>query len=73
MTEKFDALIEVTMLREEVKQLKAYTIRLERENAQLMDRLSHRRPSSVAETEVKRFCRRCAKRLLVLGSNRRAI
>ncbi len=55
MSEKFDELIELPMLQEEVKQLKEYIIRLERDNADLMDRLSHRRPSTAAKTEVKSF------------------
>jgi len=67
MSEKFDELIELPMLQEEVKQLKEYIIRLERDNADLMDRLSHRRPSTTAKTEVRSFCRRCAKRLMVLS------
>ena len=67
MSGKLDELIEVSMLREEIKHLKANIVRLERENASLMDRLSQRRPSTVAEKELKNFCRRCAKRLLVIN------
>ncbi len=70
MSEKFDELIELPMLQEEVKQLKEYIIRLERDNADLMDRLSHRRPSTAAKAEVRSFCRRCAKRLMVLSPAR---
>jgi RNase P subunit RPR2 len=73
MSEKLDALIKLPMLQEEVKHLKEYIIILERENANLMDRLSHRRPSTAAETEMRRFCRRCAKRLLVLDPTRRTL
>lgn len=67
MSEKLDALIELPMLREEVKHLKEYITRLEHENAHLMDRLSQRKPPTAAETEIRNFCRRCAKRLLVLN------
>ncbi len=67
MSDKLDALIEVSMLQEEVKHLKSYVVRLERENAALMERLSRRRPSTAAEAEFKKFCRRCAKRLLVIN------
>ena len=70
MSDELDALIEVSMLQEEVKRLKAYVVRLERENASLMDRLSRRRPSSGAEGEIRKFCRRCAKRLLVVNPSR---
>ena len=73
MSEKLDALIELPMLREEVKQLKKYTNRLEHENDDLTDRLSQRSPPTAAETEIGRFCRRCAKRLLVLNSTRRTM
>ena len=48
MSQDLNDLIELSMLRDEVRHLKAYAIRLERENAALMDRLSHRRPSSAA-------------------------
>ena len=48
MSQDLDNLIELSILRDEVQHLKAYAIRLERENAALMDRLSHRRPSSAA-------------------------
>ncbi len=67
MSEKLDELIKLPMLQEEIKHLKEYIIRLERDNADLMDRLSYRRPSTAAETEIRRFCRLCAKRLLVLS------
>ena len=70
MSDKLDALIELSMLQEEVKDLKAYIVRLERENANLMDRLSRRRPSNATETEIKKFCRRCAKRFLVINPSR---
>jgi hypothetical protein len=73
MSEKLDALIELPMLREEVKQLKEYIIGLEHENDYLTDCLSQRRPPTAAETELRRFCRRCAKRLLVLNSTRRTM
>jgi len=43
---RLEDLIELSMLRDEVQHLKSYAIRLERENAALMDRLSHRRPST---------------------------
>lgn len=46
MSQDLDELIELSILRDEVQHLKAYAIRLERENAALMDRLSFRRPSS---------------------------
>jgi hypothetical protein len=48
MSQDLDSLIELSILRDEVQHLKAYAIRLERENAALMDRLSHRRPSTAA-------------------------
>lgn len=48
MSQDLDSLIELSILRDEVQHLKAYTIRLERENAALMDRLSYRRPSTAA-------------------------
>jgi hypothetical protein len=48
MSQDLDHLIELSILRGEVQHLKAYTVRLERENAALMDRLSHRRPSTAA-------------------------
>ncbi len=73
MAEKLDVLIEVPMLREEVKQLKEYIIRLERENAYLMDRLSHRRPSTAAKTQMRGFRQRWGKRLLVLSPIRRTM
>ncbi len=70
MPEKLDALIELPMLREEVKELKGYIIRLERENADLMDRLSHRRPSTAAMTQARKLRPRWIKRLLVLSPTR---
>ena len=48
MTQDLYNVIELSMLRDEVRHLKAYAVRLERENAALMDRLSYRRPSSAA-------------------------
>ena len=48
MSQDLDSLIELSILRDEVQRLKAYAIRLERENAALMDRLSYRRPSTAA-------------------------
>ena len=48
MSQDLDDLIELSILRDEVQHLKTYAIRLERENAALMDRLSYRRPSSAA-------------------------
>jgi hypothetical protein len=48
MSQDSDSLIELSILRDEVQHLKAYAIRLERENAALMDRLSYRRPSNAA-------------------------
>jgi hypothetical protein len=48
MSQDLDNLIELSILRDEVQHLKAYAVRLERENAALMDRLSFRRPSSAA-------------------------
>lgn len=72
-SDQLDALIEVPMLQEEVKHLKATIARLERENAALMDRLSRRRPSSAVESEIKDFCRHCAKRLVPASPNRRTI
>ncbi len=73
MSEKLDELIKLAILQEEIKHLKEYIIRLERDNADLMDRLSHRRPSTAAETEIRKFCRRCAKRLLVFSPTRRTM
>lgn len=55
MTQDLYNLIEISMLRDEVQHLKAYAVRLERENAALMDRLSHRRPSSAARPRVRWF------------------
>lgn len=46
MSQDLDDLIELSILRDEVQHLKAYAVRLERENAALMDRLSYRRPST---------------------------
>ena len=48
MSQDIENLIELSILRDEVQHLKAYAIRLERENAALMDRLSYRRPSTAA-------------------------
>ncbi len=48
MSQDLDDLIELSILRDEVQHLKAYAIRLERENAALKDRLSFRRPSTAA-------------------------
>jgi hypothetical protein len=70
MSEKLDELIQIPMLQEEIKLLKQYVIRLERENADLMDRLSHRRPSTAAQRKTGRFLRRCARQMLVHGSAR---
>ena len=53
MSQDLDQLIELSILRDEVHHLKAYTVRLERENAALMDRLSHRRPSSAARRRTR--------------------
>ncbi len=58
MSQDLDELIELSILREEVQHLKAYAIRLERENAALTDRLSHRRPSTAAIQRVGRFRQR---------------
>ena len=70
MLKNLDALIEIPMLREEVKQLKGYIVRLERENADLRDRLSHRRPSTAAMTQARHLRRRWAKWLPVLSPTR---
>ena len=48
MSQDIEYLIELSILRDEVQHLKAYAIRLERETAALMDRLSYRRPSTAA-------------------------
>jgi hypothetical protein len=48
MSQDIENLIELSILRDEVQHLKAYAVRLERENAALMDRLSYRRPSTAA-------------------------
>jgi len=55
MTQDLYSLIELSMLRDEVQHLKAYAVRLERENAALMDRLSYRRPSRAARPPVRWF------------------
>ena len=55
MTQELYNIIELSMLRDEVRHLKAYAVRLERENAALMDRLSYRRPSSAARPRVGWF------------------
>jgi len=52
MSQDLDELIELSILRDEVQHLKAYAIRLERENAMLMDRLSYRRPSSTVRRRI---------------------
>ena len=67
MSQDLDDLIELSLLREEVKSLKSYAARLERENASLMDCLSHRRPSSAARRQVERIGRRWGWRLQLLG------
>ncbi len=58
MSQNLDNLIEHSILRDEVQHLKAYAIRLERENAALMDRLSHRRPSTAAIRRASWFRQR---------------
>lgn len=58
MSQDLDDLIELSILRDEVKHLKAYAIRLERENAALMDRLSYRRPSTAVRRPVGWFRQR---------------
>ena len=58
MSDELDALIELPMLREEVKHLKKYIIRLERENAELMDRLSRRRPTTAYNALLRGFRQR---------------
>ncbi len=58
MSQDLDNLIEHSILRDEVQHLKAYAIRLERENAALMDRLSHRRPSTAAIRRASWFRQR---------------
>ena len=73
MPNTLDTLIQVPLLQEEVKRLRSSIVELERENAELKDRLSNRRPSSAAEAEIKRFCRRCARRLLTVDPGRRAV
>ena len=70
MPEGLDELIELSMLREEVKQLKGYIVRLERENAYLQDRLSHRRPSTAAKSQAKRARGHWGERLQALSLNR---
>ena len=55
MSQDLDDLIELSILRDEVQHLKAYAVRLERENAALMDRLSYRRPSGTARSRVRWF------------------
>jgi hypothetical protein len=52
MSQDFDDLIELSILRDEVQHLKAYAVRLERENAALMDRLSFRRPSAAVRRQA---------------------
>lgn len=58
MSDELDALIELPMLQEEVKHLKKYIIRLERENAELMDRLSRRRPTTAYNALLRGFRQR---------------
>ena len=60
MSQGLDDLIELSILRDEVQHLKAYAIRLERENAALMDRLSYRRPASALRRPVGWFRQRLA-------------
>lgn len=55
MTQDLYNIIELSMLRDEVRHLKSYAVRLERENAALMDRLSYRRPSRAAGPRVRWF------------------
>ena len=55
MTQDLYNVIELSMLRDEVQNLKAYAVRLERENAALMDRLSYRRPSRAARPRTRWF------------------
>ncbi len=64
MSQELDDLIELSILRDEVQHLKAYAIRLERENAALMDRLSFRRPSSAARRPVGWFRQRLSTLML---------
>lgn len=57
------------MLREEVKSLRSYAAKLERENASLMDCLSHRRPSGAARRQVRKLARRWGWRLQHAGDD----
>ena len=66
MSQDLDELIELSILRDEVKHLKAYAIRLERENAALMDRLSYRRPSTAVRRPVGWFRQRLSA-IMLLG------
>jgi hypothetical protein len=65
MSQDLDDLIELSILRDEVKHLKAYAIRLERENAALMDRLSYRRPSTAVRRPVGWFRQRLSALMLI--------
>ncbi len=58
MSQDLENLIELSIVRDEVQHLKAQATRLERENAALMDRLSHRRPSTAAIRQAGRFHQR---------------
>jgi len=71
MSQDLDNLIELSILRDEVQHLKAYATRLERENAGLMDRLSHRRPSAAAIRQAGWFRQRLGA-LMPLGGVRSA-
>ena len=71
MSQDLDRLIELSILRDEVQHLKAYAIRLERENAALMDRLSHRRPSTAAIRRTGWFRQRLGA-LITIGAVRPA-
>ncbi|MCZ6862665.1 MAG: hypothetical protein O7I42_20745 [Alphaproteobacteria bacterium] len=71
MSQDLDNLIELSILRDEVQHLKAYATRLERENAGLMDRLSHRRPSTAAIRQAGWFRQRLGA-LMPLGAIRSA-
>jgi len=73
MPENLDDLVQIPMLQAEIKNLRQYIIKLERENADLMDRLSHRRPSTAAQRKSGRLLQRCAKQLLLCGPARRTM
>lgn len=68
MSQEIDELIELSILRDEVQHLKAYAVRLERENAALMDRLSFRRPSTAVRRPVGWFRQRLSA-LMPLGES----